>query len=61
MSIEPENPDNALGMVDAAANYVAQIQLALRVRDVQHAGKCAEQAARLLFGALRKLEESNDP
>ncbi len=58
MSINLENPDTVLGMVDAAANYVAQIRLALSVGNIPHAAKCAEQAERLLFNATCKIEET---
>lgn len=57
MSINLENPDTVLGMVDAAANYVAQIRLALQMRNLEHAATCAEQAERLLFNATCKLTE----
>lgn len=61
MSINLENPDTVLGMVDAAANYVAQIRLAISVRNLAHASKCAEHAERLLFNAVRKIEEDAAP
>lgn len=62
MSINLENPDTVLGMVDAAANYVSQIRLALGICPIahpslDHAMKCAEQAERLLFNATCKIEE----
>lgn len=58
MSINLENPETVLGMVDAAANYVAQIRLALSIRNIEHASKCAEQAERLLFNATCKIQET---
>jgi hypothetical protein len=57
MSINLENPDTVLGLVDAAANYVAQITLALRVGNGQHAEQCAEKAQRLLMKAVDKLQD----
>ena len=57
MSINLKNPDTVIGMVDAAANYVAQIRIALQVGDVDRVLKSVEQAERLLFDAMRKLEE----
>lgn len=57
MSINLENPDTLLGMVDAAANYVAQIRIALNIGSTEHALKYAEQAERLLFNATCKIEE----
>lgn len=59
MSINLENPDTVLGMVDAAANYVAQIRLALDMGQIDHAKKCVIQAERLLFNATCKIEETS--
>jgi regulator of replication initiation timing len=58
MSINLENPETVLGMVDAAANYVAQIRLALMVGDKTRAMHAVEQAERLLFNATCKIEET---
>lgn len=58
MSINLENPETVLGMVDAAANYVAQIHIALPMRHFDHAEHCATEAGRLLFNATRKLDEA---
>lgn len=58
MSINLENPDTVLGMVDAAANYVAQIRLALMVGDKDRAMHSVAQAERLLFNATCKIEET---
>lgn len=58
MSINLENPETVLGMVDAAANYVAQIRLALMVGDKARAMHAVEQAERLLFNATCKIEEA---
>jgi hypothetical protein len=58
MSINLENPETVLGMVDAAANYVAQIRLALMVGDKTRAMHAVEQAGRLLFNATRKISET---
>lgn len=56
--IDLENPETVLGMVDAAGNYVAQIRLALMVGDKSHAMHAVEQAERLLFNAMSKIEET---
>lgn len=58
MSINLKNPETVLGMVDAAANYVAQIRLALMVNDEPRAMLALGQAERLLFNATRKIEEN---
>lgn len=58
MSINLENPDTVLGMVDAAANYVAQIRLAMMFGDNTRAMHAVEQAERLLFNATCKIEET---
>ena len=58
MSINLENPETVLGMVDAAANCVAQIRLALMVGDKTRAMHAVEQAERLLFNATCKIEET---
>lgn len=57
MSIELESPETVLGKVDAAANYVAQIRLALMIGNKDHAMKAVEQAERLLFNATCQIEE----
>ena len=53
-----ENPDTVGGMVEAASHYISNIRLALTIGDVKNASKFAEQAARLLFNAECKLEET---
>ncbi len=58
MSINLENPVTVLGMVDAAANYVAQIRIAMMVGDKSRAMHAVEMAERLLFNATCKIEES---
>lgn len=57
MSINLENPDTVLGMVDAAANFVSQIRIALSVGDWARIRESVEQAERLLFNAVTKIEE----
>lgn len=57
MSIELENPPTIMGKIDAAANYVAQIRLALAMRDFGHAGDCIESAANLLSDATEQCEK----
>lgn len=57
MSINLENPDTILGKVDAAANYVAQIRLAMMIGDKGSALAAVEQAERLLFNATNALGE----
>lgn len=61
MNINLENPNTVLGMVDAAANYVAQIRIALMVGDKSRAMRAIDKAEKLLFDALRKIEETEAP
>lgn len=56
MSIDLENPETAIGKVDAAANYVAQIRLSLMVGDIPRAMLAVDNAARLLFSATVQME-----
>lgn len=57
MSIELENPKTGFEKVDAAANYVAQIRIALMARDTTRIEHALERAEKLLFDALRQMEE----
>ena len=57
MSINLENPETIIGKVDAAANFIGQIQLALMIGDITRAQWAAEQAARHIFNATTQLEE----
>ena len=56
MSSDLETPETVLGKIDAAANYVAQIRLALMIGDTPHALKAVENAERLLFYAASRRE-----
>ncbi len=56
MSINLENPETVLGKVDAAANCVAQIRIAMALGDKSTVLRCVEQAERLLFNAQAQLE-----
>lgn len=60
MSINLENPETVLGKVDAAANFVAQIRLAMMVGDGVKAMGAVIQAERLLFAAQGQIEEQED-
>ena len=57
MSVEIENPQSALELVYAAANYVAQIRIALMIGDKNHANKAVEEAASLLYAAIDTLNK----
>lgn len=59
MSINLENPETVLGKVDAAANYVAQIQLATIIGDQKRVEKAISEAARLLHEAMVQLERES--
>lgn len=56
MSINLENPETLQGKIDAAANFVAQIRLALMIGDKARAQGSVENAERLLAGALDMAE-----
>lgn len=60
MPIDTENPTTVLGMVDAAANYVAQIRIALMVNDKAHALHVVEKVAELLHKATCGLQCPED-
>lgn len=57
MSIEIENPKTTLEMIDSAANHVAQIRLAMMIGDSKKAISAVENAERLLFNAICKIQE----
>lgn len=57
MSIEMENPKTVLELVDAAANNVAQVRLALSIYDYGYASTATERAADLLAKAMEMLNE----
>lgn len=61
MSIEMENPKTLLELVDAAANHVAQIRIALMIGDNQKASASVESAADLLHRAVLKADEQEPP
>lgn len=58
MSIEMKNPKTALGKIDAAANYVEQMQMAHMIKDEKRFKFAKEEAARLLFEATLQLQET---
>lgn len=58
MSIEMENPQTLPELIDAAANYVAQIRIANMVGDCARLNRATDEAARLLSTALDKALES---
>ena len=60
MSIELDNPQTPLEMVDAAANFVAQMRLAHMVRDEATFTEAADRADTLLAEATRLLDEADD-
>lgn len=57
MSINLINPETVQGKVDAAANFVAQIRLALMIGDKKHAMDAVAEAERHLANALEQIEE----
>lgn len=57
MSIEMENPQTLVELIDAASNWVAQIRLADAIGDKNHISKAISEAERLLSIALEKAEE----
>ncbi len=57
MSIEIENPETLVGKIDAAANLIEQIGLALSIGDINHAKQAKESAARLLRLATDEVAE----
>lgn len=61
MSINMKDPQTLMEKLDAASNLVAQITLALRMGDRAHASKCADDAGRLLFEAMRIAETPPEP
>ncbi len=59
MTIEMENPETALELVDAAANLVGQMYLAHRMSDSDRFDEVYEKAASFLYRATRQLEQPN--
>lgn len=57
MSIEMENPETVLELVDAASNLVEQMSLAHMMSDENHFEKVHAQAAAFLFEARQKIQE----
>jgi len=55
-----KNPITVLEKIDAAANHVAQIRLALMVGDKAHALQAVENAERLLFNATTQIEDESN-
>ena len=60
MSIEMENPKTALEKIDAAANLVEQMFLSHQIRDENRFMYAHARAGKLLFDAIRQLEDSNE-
>lgn len=60
MSINLENPQTAFEKIDAAANFVEQMQLAHAIRDEERFKLAHKRAGELLFDAMRQMEESED-
>lgn len=60
MSIELENPQTLLEKTDAAANFVAQMFLAHRVKDEKKFDEAHERASTLLSEVIDKLNELED-
>lgn len=57
MSIELDNPKTVYEKVDAAANYVEQIRIAIAVGDIKRANSTIDTVGQLLFDAKRQLEK----
>jgi hypothetical protein len=51
MSIEMENPKTVIEKIDAAANYVAQAEIAVLANDRSHLMRALEEAGKLLHEA----------
>ncbi len=47
-----DNPKTNLEKLDAASNYVAQIGIALNIRDINHAQDCQKKALKLMMEIL---------
>jgi hypothetical protein len=60
MSINLDNPETVLGKVDAAANFVSQIRLALMVGNKEHVMRAVEQAERHLANAIEQIQEEQE-
>ncbi len=56
MSIEMENPQTLVELIDAASNYVAQIRLASAIGDNSRLTMCLDKAGELLHEALQKAD-----
>lgn len=57
MSINLINPETVQGKVDAAANFVAQIRLAVMIGDKARIETAINEAERHLNNALEQIEE----
>jgi hypothetical protein len=60
MSIEMDNPKTVAEKIDAAANLVEQMNLAHMIKDEAKFKEAHKKAGRLLFNALRQIEDEED-
>lgn len=58
MSIEMDNPKTVYEKVDAAANYVEQIRIAIAVGDIKRANATIDTVGQLLFETMRQIEKN---
>lgn len=61
MSIEMNNPQTPVELVDAARNYLAQTRMAVTIGDIRRGMQTLDKAEELLFQLQTKLEESETP
>lgn len=61
MSIELDNPKTVYDKVDAAANYVEQIRIAIAVGDIKRANQSIDTIGQLLFDTMRQIEKEGTP
>lgn len=59
MSIELDNPKTVFEKIDAAANFVAQVRLAVMMQDGPRINELLDRTDLLLFDALRQLQEQS--
>jgi hypothetical protein len=61
MSSEMNNPKTLLEKVDAAANYVEQMQLAHMLKDEAKFKEAHKKAGDLLLDAIQMIDENETP